>query len=100
MTAEPNEFYAIREDLLLRIMDVVAANGTAFAFPSQTLYMARDTGVDAAGTRASEERIRALRSQGKLPFPDFPPQEERALSDRLDYPPEGSSSALPPVTPS
>jgi MscS family membrane protein len=100
MTADPSEFYAIREDLLLRMMDVVAASGSGFAFPSRTIYMAKDDGLDPAGTRASEERIRALRAQGKLPFPDFPPDEAGALTDRLDYPPEGSSSAIPPVTPS
>lgn len=37
-----NEFLEIKEDLLLRMMDVVEASGAEFAFPSQTLYMARD----------------------------------------------------------
>jgi MscS family membrane protein len=100
MTTDPNEFSAIREDLLLRIMDIVAAIGTGFAFPSQTVYMAKDGGPDADKTRASEERIRALRNDGRLPFPDFTKTETGELSDRLDYPPEGSSTALPPVTPS
>ena len=30
-TADPSEFLAIREDLFLRMMDAVAASGTAFA---------------------------------------------------------------------
>jgi MscS family membrane protein len=91
MTADPNEFFAIREDILLRIMDVVAANGTGFAFPSQTLYMAKDGGVEPEKTRASEGRIRAMRADHTLPFPDFAPQQAQELSDRLDYPPDGSS---------
>jgi MscS family membrane protein len=33
---------AIREDLLLKIMDIVAASGTSFALPSRTLYVGRD----------------------------------------------------------
>ena len=33
--------------LRLRIMDLVEASGTSFAFPSQTLYLGRDAGVDA-----------------------------------------------------
>ena len=33
---------AERDDLLLRIMDTIEANGTAAAFPSQTLYLGRD----------------------------------------------------------
>jgi MscS family membrane protein len=36
------KFLQTQEDLLLRIMDTVEANGTAAAFPSQTLYMGRD----------------------------------------------------------
>jgi len=100
MTADVNEFYAIREDLLLRIMDLVAASGTVFAFPSQTIYMARDGGLDPGKAARAEEQVRALRAARKLPFPDFPPAEVEELSDRLDYPPEGSSTAPPPVTPS
>jgi MscS family membrane protein len=100
MTADMAEYYAIREDLLLRIMEVVAANGTGFAFPSHTMYVARDGGLDDGPARASEKAVQELRAVGKLPFPDFTPAETGELTDRLDYPPEGSSSAIPPVTPS
>jgi len=41
-TRDVEEFFAIREELFLRIMDLVAAAGTGFAFPSQTLYLGRD----------------------------------------------------------
>ena len=46
MTTDPVEFAAIREDLLLRVMDIVAQAGTAFALPSQTVYLGRDQGSD------------------------------------------------------
>ena len=39
-------FLAVQEDLLLRIMDIVASGGSGFAFPSQTLYMTKDAGLD------------------------------------------------------
>jgi MscS family membrane protein len=42
---DENEFLAIQEDLLLRIEDIVNEAGTGFAFPSQTAYLARDTGI-------------------------------------------------------
>jgi MscS family membrane protein len=42
VTQDVNEFYSVREELLLRIMDLVAEAGTSFAFPSQTLYLGRD----------------------------------------------------------
>ena len=53
------EFLAIREDLMLRMIDVVEACGTGFAFPSQTLYLGKDEGLDAERTRAAEEAARA-----------------------------------------
>jgi MscS family membrane protein len=91
------EFLGIREDLLLRIIDIIAANGSGLAFQSQSIYQAPDISVDEEAGRAAEERIRSLRATGRLPFPDFPPEDKLALADRIDYPPEGSPSALPPV---
>jgi MscS family membrane protein len=41
-TTDGTKFLTIQEDLLLRIMDTIEANGTAAAFPSQTLYLSRD----------------------------------------------------------
>jgi hypothetical protein len=45
-TADWNEFLAVQEDVVLRIMDIVRAAGTAFALPSRTLYHGRDRGLD------------------------------------------------------
>ena len=41
-TTDLEEFLAVREEIYLKMMDEVAAAGTGFAFPSQTLYMSRD----------------------------------------------------------
>jgi MscS family membrane protein len=41
-TRDVEEFFAIREELFLGIMELVARIGTGFAFPSQTLYLGRD----------------------------------------------------------
>jgi len=97
MTADAAEFQAIREDLYLRFMDAVLAAGTGFAFPSQTVYLARDRGLDHEKARAAEAAVQVLRAESRLPFPEFGPEEIHELTDRLDYPPEGSSGALPPV---
>lgn len=35
-------FLAVQEELLLSVMEIVAASGTGIAFPSQTLYLGRD----------------------------------------------------------
>jgi MscS family membrane protein len=58
-TRDYDEFLGIREELLLAIMDCVAASGTGFAFPSQTLYTTEDPGLDPERTRAAIEEVRA-----------------------------------------
>lgn len=67
-TRDFDEFLAIREDLLLRIMDCIAASGSGFAFPSQTLYAAKDTGLDPERSRAAIEEARRWREQAE-PLP-------------------------------
>ena len=52
LTIDYATFLAIQEELFLRFMTVVSESGTDFAFPSQTLYMARDPKGDAAVTSA------------------------------------------------
>ena len=44
-TPDFEEFMEIRENLLLQMIDSVKASGSDLAFPSQTLYLSRDSGV-------------------------------------------------------
>jgi MscS family membrane protein len=53
------EFLAVREDLLLRLMDIVTSSGSGFAFPSHTTYIARDDGLDGERARTAEEQVHA-----------------------------------------
>jgi MscS family membrane protein len=73
-TSDREEFFSIREDIMLRIMDIVEQSGTGFAFPSQTLYFTRDDGLDAGRTEAAEAQVRKWRDEGCLPFPNFSPE--------------------------
>jgi MscS family membrane protein len=88
-TSRP-EFLGIQEDVLLRIMDLVAQSGTGFAFPSQTLYFGRDDGLDPKRTEAAEAQVRQWRDEGRLQFPDFAPEEKQKLRGAVSYPPPGS----------
>ncbi len=88
---EMPEFLAVQEDLLLRIMDVIAKAGTSIAFPSQTTYLARDTPLDAQKTEEAVTEVRRWRERGELPFPDFHPDQAGPLRDQIEYPPPGSS---------
>ena len=53
-SADRLEFFAVREEIYLRIMDLIDEAGTGFAFPSQTHYLAQDPGL--LGTPAPTAR--------------------------------------------
>ena len=81
LTRDFSEFLAIREDLLLRIMDIVTAAGTGFAFPSQTVYLGRDTGMDKEKAEMATQEVQKWREGNQLPFP-------------ISHPPISPSSAI------
>jgi MscS family membrane protein len=94
-TNDWNEFLGIQEDIYLRMIDVVAASGTGFAFPSQTLYFAHDTGLDPDKSAAAVAEVQQWRAAQKLPFPDFDLGFGKTHRDTLDYPPADSVTAEP-----
>jgi len=94
-TQEWDEFHAIREDILLRIYDVVTEAGSGFAFQSHTLYMGRDNGLDEEAGKKAMEQIEAWRRAGQLPFPNASPEQIKDINNTLDYPPRGSPEAGP-----
>lgn len=93
MTRDWAEFLAVREDIFLRIMDLVEQSGAAFAFPSQTLYIGRDRGPDNDKSQAAEAAVRAWREEGTLPFPDTSPEQAAGIRGSIDFPPTGSQGA-------
>lgn len=93
--ADWNEFLAIKEDLNLRIAEIVRQSGTGFAFPSQTVYYTRDGGIDTARSDATEAEVRQWREENRLPFPDYDFAERAEMADTLPFPPEGSPDHRP-----
>jgi MscS family membrane protein len=91
LTQDVNEFMAVREDLLLRIMGVMEDSGGSFALPSQTLYLKRDSGVEKEKVENAVKKISELRDGKKLPFPDFHPDEISSLKGSIEYPPADST---------
>ena len=86
LTRDNNEFLAIQEDLLLRITEIVEASGTSFAFPSRTVYLGRDPGVDKEKAAAVSHEVHQWRESSKLPFPDFASSDISEFSNSLPYP--------------
>jgi len=87
----PEAYLAVQEDLLLRIMDLVESSGSGFAFPSQTLYMAKDGALDADRSSKAAEAVKKWRDEGELPFPDHPSARVSQIDGTLEYPPKGSA---------
>lgn len=90
MTREWNDYYAIKEDVLLRIKDIVEQAGTGFAFPSQTVYLGRDDGLATDLGEKARSEVAAWRRTGRLPFPRFAKDKVEAIKGKLAYPPPGS----------
>jgi MscS family membrane protein len=96
LTRDWSEFYAIQEDVFLRVGEIVDDAGTSFAFPSQTLYLGRDIGLDAERGDKVSQQVQSWRRTGQLPFPHMARSRREQLADTLDYPPRGSPDARHP----
>jgi MscS family membrane protein len=92
-TTDRTEFLGVRQDVFLRVMDIVKESGTDFAFPSQTLYFARDGGLHTEKTKEAEAQVRQWREEDRLPFPDFSTEQIRQMRGTVAYPPPGSPKA-------
>jgi MscS family membrane protein len=92
---DQNTNLAIREDILFRVAGIVKESGTEFAFPTQTVHVGRDEGLNEERSKRSETTVDTWRKSGTLPFPEFDNDVRREIEDRLDYPPEGSSQNKP-----
>lgn len=86
LTQDYNEYAAVREDLLLRMMDIVEDSGSALAPPSQTLYLARDPGLEKEKAENAVKKIAELREGKQLPFPDFPKDDISSFKGSIQYP--------------
>ena len=89
-TADWAEFLGIREDIFLRIMEIIKASGTGFAYPSQTLYMGKDDGLNAERVREISEKVQHWRERNEIYLPNFPADKIEEFKGTLPYPPEGS----------
>jgi len=96
LTSDFAEFTAIREDLLLRIGEIVEKSGTGFAFPSRAVYLTREKGLDPEKTEDAERQVQKWRDEQQLPFPDFAPEDRSAFRGSIAYPPPDSAVGRKP----
>ena len=91
LTRDYNEYAAVREDLLLRIMDVMEDTGGGLAMPSQTLYLSRDAGIEKLKAEDAAKKVAEMREGKKLPFPDFHQEDISSFKGSIEYPAKESS---------
>ena len=87
-TKKWSELMAIQEDILFRVGEIVEKSGSGFAFPSTTVYTAKDDGLDKEKGAAVEKEVRQWREEGAYPFPDTPLERISTLPGTVDYPPK------------
>jgi len=90
LTNVREEYFAIREDILLRLINVVEEAGTGFAFPSRAIYMASDSDLDADLAARATAKVQTWRDEERFPFPDFSDADLKRFQGKVDYPPSGS----------
>jgi len=91
LTQDFNEFAAVREDVFLRMLDIVESSGTGLALPAQTLYLGRDAGLARDKAESAVQKVAELRDEKKLPFPDFHKEEISSFKGSIEYPPKESA---------
>jgi MscS family membrane protein len=68
-TGDWAQFTTIRQDVILKIAEIVEASGTQFAAPTQLAYLSRDKGVDAQKANDIVRRVTEPRPSDIFRFP-------------------------------
>ena len=68
-TGDWTEFTAIRQDVILKIAEIVEAAGTRLAAPTQLTYLSDDAGIDADKANDAVRRVTELRPGESFRFP-------------------------------
>jgi len=74
-TGDWAQFTKIRQDVILKIAEIVTASGTRFAAPTQLAYLSRDPGVDAQKANDSVRDVSELRASDVFNFPGASPTD-------------------------
>lgn len=88
-----DDFQEVQEDILLKMMDIIAQSGTALAYPARTLFITDDKGIAAESALKTEERVKQWKEDKDLQLPKFTPEAIEKLKGATSYPPEGAAIA-------
>ncbi len=86
LASDWNDFLGIQEDINLRMAKIIEDSGTGFAFPSQTIYLSRDSGISESKKAAAEAKVKEWIENDELQIPEFDPKTIDSLKGQLNYP--------------
>ena len=85
-----DESLEVAEDLNLRIMDIVSASGSDFAFPSEVQYSLPGKPLDEERAKEVSRQVKEWKTKRELYLPNFPHDKIAQIKNSLEYPVEGS----------
>ena len=88
-----DDFQEVQEDILLKMMDIIAQSGTALAYPARTLFVTDDKGIAEESAVEIKERVKQWKEDKDLQLPKFTPEAIEKLKGATSYPPEGAAIA-------
>jgi hypothetical protein len=92
-TGDWTQFTSIRQNVILKIAEIVEASGTQFAAPTQLAYVSRDKGVDAQRASDIERPVTDARGGDVVRFPGEARTGRGIIADRDIF--EASSESSP-----
>ena len=82
-----HQYWAVVEDLNLKLMSIVEECGTGFAFPSTTVYVEKSGGLDTTLQNSAVKQARELLATKAMPQPFYPQNWEEPRTDILSFGP-------------
>lgn len=94
MTRNNDDFMEVREDIYLRLLDVISQSGAVLTTPATPFAqyfppMPVKGEIPLRDTIA--EKVKDMTEKGELPLPKFSPEQMDQLKNSLEYPAKGSS---------
>ena len=95
MAADWNDFLAIKEDLNLRIAEIVRELRDQLRLPVADGLLHPRHRCRRGARRGDQGEVRQWRDEKRLPFPDYDFAERAEMADTMPFPPEGSPDYRP-----
>ncbi|MEK9543961.1 MAG: mechanosensitive ion channel family protein, partial [Luminiphilus sp.] len=91
VTQDFQDYLAVAEDLNLRIIEIVHANGAIFSGPGQVLQLREFHQASDELMAEVKGKLDTWRDNQQFPFPDVSDDRKAEIEASLTYPPLGSS---------